>query len=97
MKNIILIGLIGILFASCDTHRSEVMFTETGQHVTVHRTSNVESFSDTIVVKKVYRESLNRPSYELFGSYVGVLPKDTMIHTLASDFYITYHKAVLLK
>ena len=97
MKNIILIALIGILFASCGTYRLEVRFTETGEHVTMHRSSNVDSFSDTVVVKRLYRESFDRPSYQLFGSYIGVIPKDTLIHTLASDVYITYHKAVLLK
>jgi len=97
MKNIILIALIGILFASCETYRSEVRFTETGEHVIIHRSSSVESFSDTVVVRRLYRESFDRPSYQLFGSYVGVIPKDTVIHTLASGFYITYHKAVLLK
>jgi hypothetical protein len=97
MKNIILITLLGILFASCDNHRADVMLLDNGQHVNVRRAGKIEAFSDTVVVKRVYRESLNRTNYKLFGSYVGVMPKDTMIHTLASDFYTTYHKAVLLK
>ena len=97
MKNIILIALIGILFASCETYRSEVRFTETGEHVIIHRSSSVESFSDTVVVRRLYRESFDRPSYQLFGSYVGVIPKDTMVNNFVSNFYITYHKAVLLK
>ena len=94
MKNIIFISLLGILFTSCDSNYAEVMLTKTGEHKVI-KLSNITPNSDTVVVETVYRDAFKRSSCRIFGSYVGVLPNDTLFKLGGFDVSKKYAKAII--
>ena len=100
MKSIIILLLAVVLFTSCiESDYVKVMYLDNGQIATMRDNHKIRKITDTIVVVEHIITVLNghRDYKNIYGVYLGELPKNTSEIKRNSKVTITYRKAVFIR